>query len=154
MNDIRVWKKLTIGVVGSVKKYREELERSGFVLPDWIDGLLKKTYVAKKRQNIDVVLVSVAELGFTEPTRYDEICRRAKEHGLALCPAEVGLALRLLYKKQPLWECLTIAMRPLRAQAFQVENSGNGRFLDSTHNRIKHMGWYPKERFVFVHPKS
>jgi hypothetical protein len=52
----------------------------------------------------------VAELGFKEGATYSGICARALELGLELCPAEVGPALRLAYKDQPLGEWLIIAM--------------------------------------------
>lgn len=65
---------------------------------------------AKKQEEVDLVVVSVGELGFKDVALYKDICARAAEFGLDLCPAEVGPALRLAYDDQPLGEWLYIAM--------------------------------------------
>jgi hypothetical protein len=68
--------------------------------------------VAKKKTAIDLVNMSVEELGFQRSQTYKGICTRARNIGLALCPAEVGPQLRLQYLEQPKGECLWIVMEP------------------------------------------
>ena len=109
----RIWKTTTIGSRSSIEEYRQALNQPGFRYDSWARDIIEKTPIATEPQEVDLVLVSVAELGFTGLTRYDIICRRAKEMGLQFCPAEVGLALRLSYTEQPMDEGLTAAMDPL-----------------------------------------
>ena len=57
--------------------------------------------------------LSVKELGFNDGAYYKDICTKALELGLELCPAEVGPALRLVYKDQSRGEWLRIAMEAI-----------------------------------------
>jgi hypothetical protein len=49
---------------------------------------------------VELVAVSVAELGFGEGATYGEIVRRALDVGLVECPLEVGPHLRLKFRAQ------------------------------------------------------
>ncbi len=60
-----------------------------------------------------LVLTTLEALGLSDGTCYDEIFAAARNAGLLLCPAEVGLQLRLQYMKQPYGETLVIAMNPI-----------------------------------------
>jgi hypothetical protein len=54
--------------------------------------------IANEKTRINLVSVSVLELGFKHSASYVEICGRAIERGLSLCPAEVGPQLCLQHK--------------------------------------------------------
>ena len=45
--------------------------------------------------------------------KYKDIIVKAKEFGLELCPAELGVQLRLQYNDQPNNEWLRVAMEPI-----------------------------------------
>jgi hypothetical protein len=78
------------------------------------DIIRKNTFtVVLEEKEIQLIKISVAELGFKIGATYRNLCLRAKEIGLTLCPSEVGPQLRLQYKDQPSGECLNIGMEPI-----------------------------------------
>ena len=101
-------KKLKLGK----KIDRKMLEKASFQVRIYASQILEKVTFGKKRE-VELKVMSVAELGFKAWTKYSDICAKIKELGYELCPAEVGPALRMAYKDQPLGEWLRIAMEPL-----------------------------------------
>ncbi|MFZ2167863.1 MAG: hypothetical protein WAV50_03255 [Minisyncoccia bacterium] len=80
----------------------------------------------------------MANLGFEKGARYRDICRKAMELGLWLCPAEVGPVLRMEYVNQPPRERVRIAMQPIPFEKrgdsrciFVVGHGVNGPYLGS-----------------------
>jgi hypothetical protein len=63
--------------------------------------------------DVELVLVSAADLGVKTESSLADVYKRARQVGLQLCPAEVGPQLRLDYRDQPRGEALTIAMEPI-----------------------------------------
>ena len=114
------------------------LTSAGFRIGTWADDILGKPAftAAAAESTLDLVVASVAELGFRE-RRHDSptSTSRAKSFGLELCPAEVGPQLRLQYADQPYGEWLRIAMEPISDSdgnpfIFDVGRDGRGRRLD------------------------
>ena len=89
------------------------------------------TEIADEETKIDLVKLTVGELGFKQQhVSCNQLYERAKELGLELCPAEVGLRLRIEYQDQPDQESVFIAMEPIRdlqgwPQVFRVERAGS-----------------------------
>jgi len=110
--NFKIWKTITLGIYKSVKAYRKALIKAGFGISHRVSGILNKIRVSQSRVQLDLVNLSIAELGFNEITRRDKIYVRAKKRGLELCPAEVGLALRLACPDQSSGEWL-VAMKPI-----------------------------------------
>jgi hypothetical protein len=52
-------------------------------------------------RDVEIVALSVAELGFAEPVTYARLGARAFESGLVECPLELGPHLRLQFLEQP-----------------------------------------------------
>ena len=74
--------------------------------------------ISHEKRKVELVIISEAELGF-EGKPYcgaSDLYKRAAEFGLELCPPDLGLQLRLQYKKQPEGEFLRIAMKSLKAE--------------------------------------
>jgi len=109
------WRTITLGLHKTLAAYRVALQKSGFQISGYMDDILNKVSIAEQPYDVTLVMRSVADLGFTSVTRYDRICERAKELGLELCPAEVGLALRLTYDDQARGDWFRLAMEPLVA---------------------------------------
>jgi hypothetical protein len=65
------------------------------------------------KTDVELVLVSAADLGVETESSLADVYKRARQVGLELCPAEVGPQLRLHYRNQPRGEALTIAMEPV-----------------------------------------
>lgn len=80
------------------------------------------------KSNNDLVIVTLAELGFDKPAHMNEVCKKALKFGLALCTADIALQLRLQYPNQPEGEHLIMAMEPL-------SDGNNRKFILSVSNR-------------------
>jgi hypothetical protein len=115
--EFPIWKTITLGVHKTPEDYHRAIQNSVCRFNDGGDArhILNKTEVSQAEVELDLVIMTVDELGlgFKDGVRQDVIYARAIEMGLQLCPAEVGPALRLLYKDQPRGERLRIVMEPL-----------------------------------------
>jgi hypothetical protein len=91
-----------------------------------VDALLGSSdfRVSPNEVEVELINVSVAELGFKNGANYKRICSRAKKLGLGLCPAEVGPQLYFQYVDQPLGEVLFIGMNSIMGN----EEDGPGIF--------------------------
>ncbi|MBI2669950.1 MAG: hypothetical protein HYX20_02320 [Candidatus Yanofskybacteria bacterium] len=111
---LKVWGTIRLGLHKTPKAYASALKRGGTTrIGDWAQQILHKISISQAEIEVDLCVMSVAELGFKKSTRYDDICARIVEVGGQLCPNEVGPALRDQYKDQPDGECLVVAMEPL-----------------------------------------
>jgi hypothetical protein len=156
--ELKGWKTVKLGVHKTPDAYRQALEAAGFKVSDWASQIIDKVTVAKTEAEIDLVVLSVGDLGFKRATRYDAICARAKELGFQLCPDEVGPALRLDYSDQPNGEWLRVAMESLAGSVgvlglFGVDRDGGGRWLHSGYG-FPVDAWGPDDRFVFSLPRK
>ncbi len=156
--EFATWKTIKIGTQKSVKDLTKALTGNGFRISDWAGDILKKITLAAAETEIELVLVSVADLGFTKATRRDVIYDRAKELGLDLVPAEVGPQLRLAYTDQPLNEWMVMAMEPITGSdgglgVFNVEHYDVGRWLRS-YSGDPDIMWNPDDRWVFARRKQ
>lgn len=123
-----IWKTIQIGInhdlvkkIKEVKPYetdgrqieprsqkRYSLEPSGMDMVQHVDF----TVEASPRE-VKLVVTSLRSLGLPDGTCYADIFAAAEKAGLKLCPAEVGLQLRVQYMDQPYEETLVIAMQPI-----------------------------------------
>jgi len=149
-----IWKTITIGNTAR-EKFIPTLKERGMNVNDWSADMMKQDAftVVQEEEQIDLVNVSVAELGFDKATRYDAIRQRAKERGLELCPPEVGPQLRLQYLDQPLGEWLRVAMEAIRdsdgdLDVFHVVHFDDGLWLYGYYGKPDYC-WNPDYRFVF-----
>ena len=92
--------------------------------------------VLKKPEEINLIRLTVKDLGFTKNATTDQIYQRAEELGLELCPPEVGLYLRLNFSKafkreQPISDYPRVAMKQIldsdgNPHVFDVNRDGDG----------------------------
>src|SRR4051794_13974235 len=100
----RVWKTIKLGTRHkTADDFRAAFESAGCYMGDGVHGILDSAafHCADQEADINLVVRSVADLGFQRFATYEQICARAHELGLELCPAEVGPQLRLQYLAQP-----------------------------------------------------
>lgn len=152
-----IWKTITIGNIGR-EKFIPTLKEHVMNVSDLSECMMKQVAftVVSQEEQIDLVNVSAAELGFDRATRYDAICDRARECGLELCPPEVGPQLRLQYLDQPLGEWFVIAMKVIRCSdgglhVFCAGHNDDGLWLDGESFDSLRL---PGNRFVFRAPKQ
>jgi len=152
-----IFKIIEIGTHKDVKSLRKALEESGARIGNWGGDILNKTKLSKSKQSLDLVVLSVKELGFPQGAELKDIYEAAGNQGLDLCPAEVGPQLRLQYLDQPSGEWLIIAMEPISdsdgdLSLFFVGLSDDGRWLGACCGSPDYH-WGAGYRFVFVRRK-
>lgn len=101
MKTFKTWRSIELGTKSKLKD---------IYISDYAKDMLKKVKYGKKRK-IDLVKVTVGELGFDDWTTTKEVFAKAKKLGLELCPQEVGPILRDVYRDQPKDEWLYIGMK-------------------------------------------
>ena len=188
-HDVPVWKTISLGTHTSVNVLRDALDSDDCGIGDRRvaerPGLIRATAVAtpraaphchlgdsaseiigrpafhlsRTRQQLDLVVVSLVELGFPadENVALEDIYDRAYLLGFALCPAEVGPQLRLQYLDQPAGEFLHVGMQPIATYAGEltdltVANAGGGLVLIGGDGR-PNLVLPAVSRFVFVRPR-
>jgi hypothetical protein len=111
--DFPIWKSIKLGMCKSPDGYRKELKQAHISIGDWGNDILDRISYSQQEIEVNLVVLSVLELGFYRSAKYKDLCAKALELGLQLCPAEVGPALRLSYQDQPGGERLRIAMKAI-----------------------------------------
>jgi hypothetical protein len=155
--EMTVWKTVKLGTCKSPDEYRKALKKAGQRIGDWGNDILGKTDCAQEETEVDLVVLSVKELGFANGAPYKNICAKALQLGLELCPAEVGPALRLAYGDQPRGEWLRIAMEAITASdglrvIFAVDHDNVELWLRGRNGHPENA--YPADyRFVFLRRK-
>lgn len=91
----------------------EQLKSSEVYFNDYAEKLLDSSYfqVSENVNQVELVKLSLVDLGFQEEPFFSDICKVALENGLSLCPLELGAFLRLEYLEQPEGPYLTIASK-------------------------------------------
>ncbi len=152
-----IWKTVKLGTCKSPDEYRTALKKAGRRISDWGDDMLGRITCSQDEVDLNLVILSVGDLGFKGSTRYSDICAKTVELGLELCPAEVGPALRLQYGDQPRDEWLRIAMEAIAARdgrhsVFGLEHSNGVLWLYVKYCHPDSV-WSADFRFVFVRRK-
>lgn len=160
VTEFKVWKTIRLGTgLETAEDFRESLEINGMKIGNWASDILGKPEftVATKETKVNLVVVTVEQLGFKNGATREQIYTRAKELGLELCPPEVGPQLRLQYKDQPINERLVIATEPICGsdgyfKLFGVECDCGGLWLGNGFGSSAGV-WGVDCRFVFVRRK-
>ena len=158
-HEFDIWKTIKLGTgFKTADEFRRALRDGGFRISGWASDILGNPAfkVASEETEVDLIKVTVAELGFKESVRRDQIYERAKEFGLELCPAEVGPQLRLRYKDQPNGEWILVAMEPIFAsdgnpRLFPVGRNDSGLWLSGLWSPPARF-WPADRRWVFCRP--
>lgn len=150
--------KVKLGTCKSNKELRKVLLDAGYKIGDWGSDILNKTEVVKEPSEVEIVIFSVAELGFSKGARRSQIYEKAISLGLTLCPSEVGLQMRLQYENQPNGEWILVAMEPIADSfgylyVFRVGRHDDGRWLDGFHG-YPDFFWAPVYRWAFCRKRS
>ncbi len=157
----KTWKTIKLGTgLKTADDFRKALKKADCNISDWANDIIGKSAFSVSPEEVDaeLVVVSVAELGFKNGATCADIYKRAEELGLALCPNEVGPQLRLQYKDQPNGEWLLIGMEPITdsdggLSVFSVaRHVGGARWLYSHYGSPDGV-WHAGGRWVFLRRK-
>ncbi len=129
-----------------------ELQEKDIYVTDWSKDLLNSSdfKTLKSTEELDLVSLTVGDLGLKDGATTDEIYARAGELGLELCPAEVGPQLRLSYGGD---DWFYIAMKQIsdrdgNPSVFFLSRNGAELKLVA-HNVRPSLRWNPGLQFVF-----
>jgi len=157
--QFKIWRTVKLGSgLKTADDFRKALNDNGFRVSSWADDILPAFTVATEATEVDLVKVTVSELGFKKGARRDQIYERAKELGLELCPPEVGPQLRLQYKDQPNEEWIFVGMEPITdsdgdLSVFCVERIDSELWLSSPWSYPDRV-WHSGLQWVFVLPRK
>lgn len=157
--DVVVWKTIKVGNLANTWALYLALYAADCSLGNSVEEIFiqRGFTVSAADTNLDLVVVSVSELGITtETASLKEIYSQAQKLGLALAAPEVGPQLRLQYFDQPMGEFLNIAMVPIASRGAKLEifvvcNGGAGLLLIGT-GADANEEFVSSSRFVFVRP--
>ncbi|WKZ27072.1 MAG: hypothetical protein QY311_02995 [Candidatus Paceibacterota bacterium] len=149
------FQKITLSVYDNVATLRKAIADSGNNISDYGEDLLAKMSLVKEPVELELVCVSVKDLGLKSGATIKQIYDRARKLGLDLCPAQVGPELRLAYQDQPIGEWLLVAMEQItdrngHPSVFIVGCDVHGvRWLDGDYAYPSNT-WSGLSRWVFV----
>lgn len=157
---MEVWKTVVLGAFGTMSEYRRELHwKKRCVVEGRVDKIFGRPWFAcvEQKMEVDLVAPSIRELGLSSGAEYSQACARGLERGWALCPPELGFALRLCYDDQPKRECLYIAMEPKvhsHTQRFilMLDRVGDDCWLGASQGLPREVD-EENERLVFLKPR-
>ena len=141
--DFKVWKILKLHTGVDADGYRKSIKgkkvgKQKMDIGDYANDIIGKPEftVITGEAELDLVVVSVAELGFKDGAKLKDIFAEAKKRGLELCPNQVGPELRLQYEDQPKDEWLIVGMEPIAVsdgdlRLFYVEHDGHALWLSA-----------------------
>ncbi|NQV88579.1 MAG: hypothetical protein HQ402_03455 [Parcubacteria group bacterium] len=140
--------------IQSPKQAEARLKEKSIYLSDWGKDILYKTTFSKEGTTYELVQFTVAQLGFSKIATTDEIYAKTEELGLELCPAEVGLHLRLKYPGKD-WKL--IAMKQITDRygypgVFHLY-SGDAELVLNGGTAYPDEGWRLGHQFVFLSRK-
>lgn len=156
-----IWKTINLGTgLKTTGDFCKAMKNGGINISDWVSDILGKpafTTTAEAAE-VDLVKVTVAELGFKEGARRDQIYGRAKELGFEICLPEVGPQLRLQYLDQPKGEWIFVGMEPILdsdggPSVFCVGRNDSGLGLRGHWGSSGYV-WDPAYQWVFVLPRK
>lgn len=147
-----VFATITLGRLKKGYLYHEALRHMNVLFGNSAEEILPKVTCSETRRDVDLVVVTPANVGLNVSDHCDRFLAVAAEAGLELCPAEVGPS--LLISQQPdAW--LHVAMEPIANHLglpvrFELGLMW-GRKCISTENR-SFVG--ADDRWVFVQPRA
>lgn len=139
----------------SAEQLISEMETAGINIYSHAKSMLtsREFVPGKNPEEVTLIRLTVADLGFKSTATTDQIYERAQTLGLKLCPADTGPNYRLKYKNQPLDEWIFIGMKQIsgsdgRPDVFTLEHRSNGLWLHSPWSGPG-PGWRTDDKFVF-----
>ncbi len=155
-----IFKRITIGGMAT-HELRRSLMRSNCLLSRVVSDLLDQMVLLPSHQTVNIVEVSLKDLGFIERVDYEDVYERAAMFGLSVCPEELGFYLRIQYLDQPKGDDVMIAMKPISIHSLQsvyvLQCDQNNNILLWTRGipQPRHRGvWELESKFIFILPDN
>ena len=96
-------------------------------------------------KTINLSIMTIGELGLRGSVKWSDVVKTIQNHrSFFLCPAEVGLQLRLQYLNQPIGESIFIGMQPIAsdsgAMIFQLSRDNRQLILNGEATNYQYQG--------------
>ena len=148
------WRTIKLGLHRNADDTRRALETAGCRVSERAEEIFDCVPFFFKGKKVDLVICSVADLGFADSATLAQIYEAAQKFGLLLCPAEVGPALREQYCDQPMGDFPVIAMKSIAGSnghpmLFLVERNEYGFWLHTCYGHEEFV-WHATCCFVFM----
>ena len=104
---MKKWEKLTLNGDETADKIVSELIGKGYKLSDWIIDISSRLNSELKNE-YEIWSVSLKDLGFTGPTKLEDIYEKFQIKGFSDVPPEIALILRMHVEKHSLNEWMRI----------------------------------------------
>ncbi|MBD3311392.1 MAG: hypothetical protein GF349_02760 [Candidatus Magasanikbacteria bacterium] len=161
ISEFKVWKTIKLGTgPQTVADLRWALEQHRINIDKLAGDMLghHAFTMTGTEFEVDLVVVSVSELGFIARVTRTQIYERTRELGLELCPADVGPLLRLQYKDQPVNEIIRMGMEAIIGPnhwlyVFELSCDEGGLWLGGEYG-IPDRYYNGDDRWVFVLPRK
>jgi hypothetical protein len=132
------------------------LQQGGFVVYAGPKDMMhcQEFTTLKESEEIKLVRLSVADLGFPNGATVNQVFERAEVFGLELCPAEVGPQYRLQYTTQPMDEWVLVGTKPIAGSGglpyvFSVVRHPGGAELDGGWAEEPGNRWNAHDQMLF-----
>jgi len=149
----KIFKKIKIGNY-SAEKILKEYKEKGIHISDYAKRMINEVMFQTAEEEIDLVKLSVADMGFSDGATIDEIFNKAKELGLELCPQEIFPILRL---DKDLDELIFCGMKQIDVdgtpKVFYLNRNSGGLWLNGNWAKPGSR-WNSDNKFVFRLSKS
>lgn len=136
-------------IIGGIPKGTliRQLSDAGIKFNDYALALfeLPEFELPNQQTCIDLVKVSLPQIGLSTPSVFDVIVNQATSQGYSLCPLAVAAYLRLEYMEQPEGPYLTIASK----SPVVDPNFPNGFYLRSFENSLWLRGYRASADYLF-----
>lgn len=155
-SNFPVWKRVRLGLFQNADQYRRAIaEERGLLLSKCADTLLGKIFLSKEEVDLELVIVTPKQLGFTERPSLDDLYARAYNLGLERCPHEVGFAFLLQADLE--WHGIDLGVETFVnefGETCTLAISMSSAFC-LTHNAVSFEKTYPLDwACVFVKPRK
>jgi len=161
MKKLEVFKTIKLGsILKTAFDFENVFSDFGYSMDELTKSMMTQFNftVSTERKEVDLVIVTAAQIGFEGKASLRDLWAKAKTLGLQLCPAEVGPMLRFQYPKQPEGEWLRIAMQPLPdsngdLRFFVVASGSSGPIFTSCYGGPEEF-FSSKFQWVFIQPRE
>ena len=139
----------------SAEQLISEMAATGINISDHAKNMfLNREFTpGQNQEEVTLIRLTVADLGFKSSATTDQIYERAQILGLELCPADTGPNYRLKYRDQPLNEWIYMGMKQITGSGgtpviFMLGRDDDGLWLSSIWSKPDH-GCHPISQFAF-----
>jgi hypothetical protein len=87
-----IWRTIKLGTCKTPDEYRTALKKARYRIGDWGNDILGKTSCSQDETKVNLVVISIKELGFNKGAYYESICAKTLQTTRTATPASSRLS--------------------------------------------------------------